>query len=277
MARKISEIKDGIASEFMQSEAAASAYGFVPGASFTSTFSRVSIESILFDVFAFGAWLLENLFDSHRAEVEARIEAILAHRPRWYAEKARAFMLNHALLPDTDRYDTTGMTEDQIVAARVVRHAVATEDGNTSILTIKVAGEADGERGPLTDATAVQLAAYLSEVKDAGVHIELVNLAPDTFNCRVDVWYNPQLSPGDVQQACLAAIVEYIQNLPFNGEYTNMSLVDAVQSVDGVRIVEFRSATTSNATTPATQSIDARHTPLAGYFMPGAIILNLKV
>ena len=62
----------------------------------------------------------------------------------------------------------------------------------------------------------------------------------------------------------------------FNGEYTNMALVDALQTLDGVRIVEFRGATTVAAGEEVLVTIDARCIPAAGYFEMGDVILNMK-
>ena len=92
--------------------------------------------------------------------------------------------------------------------------------------------------------TEAQLAAYIAEIKDAGVRTALVNIDPDRFNCEADVYYDPMLVAETVESACREAVRNYIENLPFNGEYTNMALVDALQTLDGVRIVEFRGATT---------------------------------
>ena len=85
-----------------------------------------------------------------------------------------------------------------------------------------------------------------------------------------------QLVAETVEAACREAVREYIENLPFNGEYTNMALVDALQTVEGVRIVEFRGATTVAAGEEVLVTIDARCIPAAGYFEMGDVILNMK-
>ena len=214
-------------------------FAFTPGDSFTSHFSKVSVIGILFYIFAVAAWTLEKLFDTYKGEMDTRIEEIIPHRPRWYRDKVLAFMKGKTLIADTDRYDTEGMTEDAIAAARVVKHAVAVENRDASLLTIKVAGEKDGKRCRLDAETEAQLAAYIAEIKDAGVRTALVNIDPDRFNCEADVYYDPMLVAETVESACREAVRNYIENLPFNGEYTNMALVDALQTLDGVRIVEF--------------------------------------
>ena len=246
--RTIEEIKETICADFMRNESVAELFGFTPGDSFTSHFSKVSVIGILFYIFAVAAWALEKLFDTYKGEVDTRIEEIIPHRPRWYRDKVLAFMKGKTLIADTDRYDTTAMTEDAIAAARVVKHAVAVENRDASLLTIKV----------------------------AGVRTALVNIDPDRFNCEADVYYDPMLVAETVESACREAVRNYIENLPFNGEYTNMALVDALQTLDGVRIVEFRGATTVAAGEEVLVTIDARCIPAAGYFEMGDVVLNMK-
>lgn len=273
--RTIDEIKESIAIDFMKNETVADLFGFPAGDNFAAHFSKVSIINILFYIFASAAWVLERLFEAHKEEVGARIEEIIPHRAKWYKSKVLEFMKDKTLLPDTDRYDISEMTDEAIDAARVVKYATADESRDASILTVKVAGDSGGTRCRLSDETETQLAAYLAEIKDAGVRINLVNKEADTFNCSVDIYYNAMLLPENVQRDCEAAIRDYIENLPFNGEYTNMALIDTLQSVEGVKIAEFKQATTAAADSPTVSAIDARHVPAAGYFKAGEISLTM--
>ena len=277
MARTIAEIKESICADFMGNETVAEKYGFEVGSDFYKEFSKASSYNVLFYIWAAAAWVVENLFDLHKAEVNDRIEQILPHRPKWYVDTVLNFMKDKALIPDTDRYDTTGMSDADITAARVVKHAVAVE-GDNSVLTIKVAGENGGSRGRLDDETQGQLLAYIKEVKDAGVPITLINEDADTFSCRLDIYYDPMMLPEDVEAACREAIEGYIENLPFNGEYTNAALVDRLQAVEGVKIPEMIGSPTSLAATAgATPTvINARYVPFAGYFVAGEITLNMR-
>ena len=275
MARSIAEIKDSMTANFMRNSDVARAYGFETGAAFSSHFSKVSVEGLLFYVVACATWALENLFDRHAKDVEERIEAIMPHRPKWYRDKVLCFMKDKTLVSDTDYYDTTGMSEGEIEAAHVVKYAAATENADVSVLTIKVAGDVAGERRPLDSATAGQLAAYIAEIKDAGVRVNLVNQAPDAFNCEVDIYYDAMLLMENVESACREAITRYIENLPFNGEYTNMALVDCLQVVDGVRVVELRGSETMVGGALMPTPINARYTPASGYFKAGNVKLNM--
>lgn len=265
-----------MAAELMRNEEAAEVYGFEVGSRFGDVFGAASVESILLYVWAVCAWAVEQLVSRHRAEVTEEMEALRPHRPKWYRDKVLQFMEGKELEGDSDTYDTDGMAEGEIEAARVVKHAVATESRDASLLTIKVAGESGGARCPLTAEQERHLKAYISEIKDAGVRTALVNMEADTFGCTVDVWYNALLEPGAVQTSCVDAIREYIENLPFNGEYTNMVLVDRLQCVTGVKIVELRGSTAQAADEGTVTHINARLTPKAGYFKPGVITVNMK-
>ena len=275
--RTIAEIKGTIAADFMNNASMAQQYGFTRGEKFDECFSVVSIESVLFYIVAAAVWVLECLLDEHKSDVEAEIEQIMPHRPKWYRDKALAFMLDKPLVTDTDRYDTTGMEEAEIRAAHVVKYAAATESADTALLTIKVAGETDGELAPLAQDAETQLTAYLAEIKDAGVRIALVNQEADRFSCEIDIYYDATMAAATVRQSVERTIGSYIGGLPFNGEYTNMALVDALQTVDGVRIAELRSAevVVNGESTPT--PINARYLPAAGYMKAGTLTVNMIV
>lgn len=238
--------------------------------------SVTAIWRLLLYVIAVAMHTLEGLWDTYEAAVDAKISAKVPHRPLWYRDMTLRFMADKLLIPDTDEYDTTDITDGEIDKARVVKHAVATENRRTSVLTIKVAGEDnDGKRIPLPSDQAEQLDYYLYNIKDAGVKINLINQAPDVFNCTIDIYYDPMRLAQEVEAACEKAITTYIANLPFNGEYTNMALIDVLQAVPGVHIPELKSASASEAGVEGDAAINARYTPVAGYFTAGAIILNM--
>lgn len=273
--RTIQEIRDSIAADFMANTTIADAYGFTAGSNFSDVFSKVSLEGTLFYIFACAAWVVESLFESHSKDVETALENRLTHKARWYRNMMLGFMAGKALVEDTDTYDTTGMTDDEIAAAKVVKYAAATENSDSSLLTIKVAGENAGARCKLSDETETALLAYIAEIKDAGVRVDLVNSDADTFSCSADIYYDPMVGRDTVKEACEAAVKDYIENLPFNGEYTNMALVGALQSVEGVKVVELHSAETYSQQEEIIRTIEGRYTPTAGYFSVAELNLNM--
>jgi hypothetical protein len=275
MARTIKEIKDSMTARFVSDVTIQATYGLDVNKMFDEQFSVVSIESILFYIVAFCVWTLETLFDEYRHDVEVRIEAIVPHRAKWHKMKSLEFMKDKTLIEDSDVYNTEGMTDEDIVSARVIKHAVAVESLDVSILTIKIAGELNDERVPLDKAAETQFTTYITEIKDAGVKISIVNAEADRFNCKIDVYYDPILLTENVESDCRAAIKNYIENLPFNGEYNNMKLVDAIQVLEGVKIVEFWSASYLSANDSIWTEINAKAVPYAGYFKLNNVTINM--
>ena len=191
MARTIAEIKKDMADTFIKERAVISAYGLDGKKTFDQQFSPVSIENILFYVFAVALWTLEKLFDAHTEEVDDRIEQLEPHTLRWYVNKAKAFMFGYRLVTDTDYYDTTGMSETDIDAARVVKYAVATE--SNTVVYLKVAGEKEGSPCLLTDSQFSALNSYINEIKDAGVSVQIRNEEADDMKMKIVVYYDPTL------------------------------------------------------------------------------------
>lgn len=274
MARSITDIKKQMTDAFMADEYIREAYGFVEGDTFNGKFSSVSIESILFYIVAACIYTFEVLFDSYREDVNDTIETS-AHTARWYRDKALAFMRDAPLVEDADYYDTSDMTDEEIEQAKVVKYAAATESKDSSLLTIKVATKGNnGELQPLDQTT--DLAAYLAEIKDAGVRINLINRAGDVFFYEMDVYYNPLINANTVKSAVEDAVKNYVQGLPFDGQYSNMGCIDAVQKVAGVEVAEMKAAYVTVGSETSTL-IDARYRPSAGYMKVGTAIINMKV
>lgn len=275
MAHTVSEIKASMTTQFMSSTTLAGWYGFTVGASFDDTFSKVSLESIIFYIIAVAHFSQETLFDALKVYVNALLATLKPHTARWYRDMTLGFMLDMTLVQDEDYYDTSGMSDSEIASAKVVKYAAAKEATDSSFLTIKIAGETGGVRSKLSDAVAIQVAAYIQEFKDMGVKINLVNQDADIFNCELDIYYDPILLPDTVRDSVNASLTSYIQNLTFNGEYTNQSLVDALQKLDGVRIAELKWAKSRDVNSTVFDTINAKKTPISGYFAPGTITINM--
>ena len=249
----------------MGNEDVAKAYGFSVGDSFNGKFSIVSIENMLFYIVAVASWVVERIIDSHKSEVNIALDSMIPHRTKWYRDKVLDFMKGMTLADESDVYDTSEMTPEEIETAKVVKYAAVSENTSTSILTIKVAGLKDGKKTALDAATKQQLENYLREVKDAGVRINLVNENADHFKCSLSVCYDGLLEAASVAQSVLTSVQNYVENLPFNGVYSNMALVDAVQKVSGVKIAEVKSSSIMVNGSDSWTDIDVKVVPHSGY------------
>ncbi|MDR2806267.1 MAG: hypothetical protein LBB85_11665 [Dysgonamonadaceae bacterium] len=269
MARKIGEIKKEITGRFMSEAVVAERYGFDVGSSFDSVFSSISMESIVFFVVAACIWTAEVLFDLHRKEVVDMIDELKPHSLRWYVSKAKDYMLGYLLVSDADYYDTSRMSDEDLSAARVIKYAAAVE--RLSVVYLKIAGEPYGEPAPVDAEVLAGFTEYIHEVKDAGVAIEVVNEPAEHFRIRMDVYYHPMALNSQGQSFATGAypvqesIRAFIKNLPFNGEYKNVALIDVLQQIEGVVIPEILLAETS-VDGLSWEAVAAKASPWSGYY-----------
>ncbi len=197
-----------------------------------------------------------------------------AHKNQWYATMAKLFQYGHKLNPDTDTYDNSNLTEAQIESSRIVKFAAAVQPKDKSILYIKVATEVNGQKQPLSAAQLTAFKAYLiDEVPDAGVRIEIINAPADAMRLEIDIYYNALVLDdtgkrldGSGDTTIQDAIRNYLSNLSFNGLYTNQSLVDVLQTIEGVEQAELIAAYSRYGTYTEFQKINARSIPYAGYY-----------
>jgi hypothetical protein len=275
MARTIAIIKKQIVEAFMVDTTIKAIYDLADGAVFENEFSKVSFENILFDIVAYAIWLLENLFDTHKKEVHDIIEAKMPHRPNWYRTKALAFQYGFALILDSDKYDNTGYTSEQIENSKVIKYAAVTKSGGQ--LYVKIATETDGLLAPIAPEVKTAFGAYMEDVADCGVKYLVVNNLPDILNLYIQIFRDPLVLDANGMSILNAnypvqdAINEYMKQLPFNGELVLAHLVDKLQQVPGVKIPNIYNATSEAVDIntgdylPA-EYINVKTVPVAGYF-----------
>ena len=231
---------------FAKERAVVTAYGLNTRKTFDQQFSSVSIENVLFYVFACAVWAVEVLFDKHAAEVDSRIEQLEPHTLRWYVNKVKAFMYGYRLMENADRYDTSNMSETDIATAQVVKYAVATED--ETVVYIKVAGQTDGGKPCLLNKSQfAALKHYVNEIKDAGVSLQIRNEEADLIRINLIVYYDPTLmnENGEISDGTKpvdAAVQSVITNLPFNGIFRNTDLLEAIKAIPAVVVVDIDGA-----------------------------------
>ena len=184
----------------------------------------------------------------------------------------------------TDSYDLTDLSDDEIQAARVVRYAVASED--TTGIYIKVAGaDSDGRPCQLDPDDHKGLIHYMSQIKDAGVRVTVLNDPADLIRVKLMVLYDPailtatHLSPkgldsmadislrdADDADVIAQAVTGVVARLPFNGEYRNSDLLAAVQAVPGVRVADIISVEAAPGGTDNFSRVVGFRRPASGYY-----------
>ena len=247
-----------------------------PALSELNSTSKVAIWRLWVYIISVAIWSLEKLFDLHRADIDKRLAELKPHTARWYRSKALAFQYGLDLLPDSDTFNNQGHTEGAIEASKIVKYSAVIESKNEGRLIVKIAGEQGDTLQPITDAQKQAFEAYLSEIKDAGVRLSVVNYQPDILHLQMKIVYDPLMLDSNGQSIIHAtkpverAIKDYLKRLPFNGELVLAHLIDALQQAEGVKIPHLVLAQSKNVTSSgeygAFETIEISKIPTAGYF-----------
>lgn len=279
MARTTQDIRRSISEAFIADPTIQQGYHLTPGKTFEEQFSKVSLEAILFWVFASAIHALEELFDTHRKDVAELVAEAEPHTLRWYARKAKAYLHGHALLPYSDKYDTSALTPEQISSASVVHYAVASEVGN--VIYLKVAGAGDkGKPIVLTDDIITPFKSYIHQVKDAGVPVRVISAPGDELRLTLSVYIQPVLlsqggKPSDDYQTTIRKTIEgNISSLPFDGVLRLSDIVVALSHISGVEASLVASASATPAGADSWTTIVGYHRPRSGYYQLQSLTIN---
>lgn len=273
--RDLKEIRAEITNAFVSHPTLQQAYDFEEGVSFNELFSKVSIESILIDIVSFAIWALEQIFTTHKTQVDEALRERTPHTLRWYRNKAKDFQYGFDLIDETDRFDNEGQTEADIEDSKIVKYAAVVEAEDEKRLVIKIATETGDELQPITPQQEESFKAYMSRIKDAGVPITIVNYLPDVLRLHIRVFRNPLVLDAngtnilDGSKPVETAIKQYLKDLPFNGELILQELINAIEVSDGVEIVQLDAAETNwtpEGDAGTMQPIDVSTIPVSGYF-----------
>jgi hypothetical protein len=240
-----------------------------------TSISKVAIWRLFVFVVAFSIWVLENLFDTHKKEVDTIIDEKMPHRASWYRTKAKAFQYGFALIPDTDKYDNTGIAPEQIEASKIIKYSAVTQSAGQ--ILIKIATEVNGVLSPIAPEVKAAFEAYVLEIADCGVKYLIVNHLPDILLLNLKIFRDPLVLDSSGMSILNGnypvqdAINEYMKELPFDGELVLAHLIDKLQKAEGVVIPHLVNAESqsidinTNVYNPAAP-INVKTIPVSGYF-----------
>lgn len=238
--------------------------------------SKTAIWRLWIYITSFAIWSLEKIFDQHKKEVDFRLSELKPHTARWYKNKALAFQYGFDLQKDSDIFNNTGKTEDEINTSKIVKYSAVVEK-DTGQLIVKIATENAGKLQPISPTQLQAFQAYMAEIKDAGVRVTITNYLPDRLILDLEIYYDPLILDENgthrlsAEKPVEQAIEQYMKELPFNGEMILAHLIDKLQAVEGVKIPHLVNAQSSwidphsgGYGTP--QPISVAVIPESGYF-----------
>ncbi|TGN26756.1 hypothetical protein [Empedobacter tilapiae] len=245
--------------------------------------SKTSIWGQMFYVMAYSLDLLAQLFTTHRKEIDEKIKTQKTHRLEWIRQLYLNFQYGKAigkdiyLKPETDIYDNTGLTEDQVERSKIIKYCAVSESNSQKEVLIKIATEdEDKELSPITDQDVIKaVEAYTKEVKGVGIPYRIINSLPDLLQLIITIYRDPLVldSQGgfEGEYPVNEALKEFMRELPFDGELRLQDLSNKLEKIDGVKLVDIEAANSSwiDASTRSYGGLinfKVRKTPASGYF-----------
>lgn len=242
MARSVAEIKKTMTDAFMADATIREKYGLSVNDTFSSKFSSVSIENILFFIVAACCHVLEVLFDYHKADVEEKISMAVVASVPWYYKMALAFQYGDSLVLNerTQQYEYASIDESKLV----VKYA-AVRDKGTSV-QILVSGDEGGNPVVLSNDVLTVFKQYMNRVKVAGVILNITSKESDNVTVTATITIDPLVLNengellSDGSKPVEEAITSYLKHIIYGGTFNKTRLVDVIQAVEGVVDVELK-------------------------------------
>lgn len=253
------------------------AKGNEPALSELNSTSKTAIWRLWIYIVAVSIWTLEKLFDSHKEEIDQKLQQLKPHTARWYRHKATSFQYGFDLLEDTDMFNNTNKTDEEIEKSKIIKYSAVTESQIESRLIVKIATEKAGRLTPISSEELNAFESYISEIKDAGVRISVINYQPDRLKLRFKIYRDPLVLDASGTSILTGkkpvedALQQFMKELPFNGELVLAHLIDKLQKAEGVKIPHLVQAQTSwiEASTSgysALIDVPVKTIPVSGYF-----------
>ncbi|MBE6234746.1 MAG: hypothetical protein E7112_00755 [Bacteroidales bacterium] len=238
MARTIKEIKKGMTDQFMADPVMREKYGLSETDTFDSAFSLVSVESILFDIVAAAAYVLESIFDIFRKEVDGKVATAVVGTIPWYHRICLEYQHGDALVLNeaTCMYEYPKVDESK----RIIRYAACRDFGG-GIYILVAGADAEGHPAALSNDVLTAFTEYVGRRKPAGIIADIYTSDPDDITISMTVQYDPMLMNADgsliadpAVHPVKEAVNAYLAGIAYGGTFNKTRLTDAVQAAEGV-------------------------------------------
>lgn len=242
--------------------------------------NKVSIWNLLLFIVASCFQDQRKYFEAHRKYVDYRLANQKAGTLAWYRQKALAFQWGFMLIKNTDKFDNSSHTNQEIEDSKIIKYATANNGEAKGTIVIKVATEVNGELSTISPEQETAIKEYFKPEKGvafAGDEVVLINHIADKLFLNLRIYVDALvidktgLSNHLGTRPIEEALQGFMKELPFNGELVLQSLVDKLQVIEGVKIAHILEVKSSSLdptmNTHGTPSlIEVSRIPASGYF-----------
>lgn len=226
--------------------------------------SKVAVWRLLLYIVASAIYFHENLWDLFRIEIADKIANGTVGTARWYQQIVLQFQYGYSLIWDNTKLKYQYAQIDD--AAKIVKHCAVVEGAN-GILFIKVA-KGSNTLEKLSNPEIASLTQYVKSVRFAGTWYQVISGDGDILRVAINIQYDAIVDFNSFAQNVYKSIRDHVQNLPFNGVFRIINLIDSIQKVEGVVdvIVDSNSFQTKGQPLANYINIAYAHTPNFGYY-----------
>lgn len=193
--------------------------------------SNSAIYTLWKYIIATQMYLQETLWDIFKKDLETIISKAAVGTKQWLQDRVFKFQYD-ATTPQIVAVDANyAINYTTIDETKRIITRCAINQTLQRVVLIKVAKNEPPQ--PLTVTELSSLNGYLDDICFAGVNYVTSSLDSDKLYLKANIYYDGQYS-ATISDSVIAAINAYLAALPFDGSIRLMSLIDAIQSVQGV-------------------------------------------
>lgn len=192
--------------------------------------SQTAIYTLWKYIISASIWAHEKLWDLFKVELEDIVANAPVGTDNWV--QAQAFKFQYSA------------TDPQVVSLVNFVPSYSVVDGDLQIITRcsvktlpnKIVSVKVAKSDPPSALSVTELSSfkgYLDDISFAGVQYNAISLASDKLYLDAEIFYNGQYS-SVISDNVIAAINNYLANIPFDGNVRVSTLYDAIQNVEGV-------------------------------------------
>ena len=213
--------------------------------------SKMSVLNIMTYVMSAMIYAYETMLDVFEVNIARLIEKRINGTAQYYAVMAKYFQYNE----DTEHGDELIFDEDSLSIQykvvdkthRIISRSAYQFYGNNNGITIKVCKnnpdasntEGGGLYVPLSETELKEFKAYMNDIKFIGAQIDCLSIPGDIMHIKAKIVYNNlYVTEEQAFENVKTALINYIQNLDYNGYIYYQSVIDAIQSADYIEDVK---------------------------------------
>ena len=196
------------------------------------TISKTSVEGLWIYIPAFCTWFFEQyVLVDFKKGIQDTIDNNTNLNDRWWATEIKKFQDGDTVLFN----DATKRPYYAVIdtSKQIIKYAAVVS--NSGLTTVKVAKEG---KVKLSNDEMSRLSEFGNDSQPSGANIQYETYNPDKLKAPIKVYFNALRTVDYIQPIVEAAIINYLDNLPYNGRFRTSAYVDAIQKVIDVVDVE---------------------------------------